>query len=180
MSGGAGRLRRGIAAGFVAALACASASAGDSDAPPDAAPGTAAGASSIVLGIGAVEIVDPDPRGLLSFEYRYAAGRFRPSPWLAAEATGNDRFFGFGGFVDVPLGRRLVLTPAFGAAIYLDHGGIGLGWHLEFRSSIELTWRVGATRLGIGVAHYSNAGLGETNPGSEAVRVVWLLPLGGS
>jgi hypothetical protein len=174
VNGGAGRLRRGIAAGLVvAALGCATAAAA-------AAPGAAAGASSIAIALGAVEIVDPNPRGLVSFEYRYAAGRYRPSPWLAAEATGNDRFFGFGAFVDVPLGRRLVLTPALGAGIYLDHGGIGLGWHLEFRSSIELTWRVGATRLGAGIAHYSNAGLGDTNPGTEAFRVVWVVPFGAS
>jgi hypothetical protein len=180
-----------MVASLVAALACATAadaaapaSAHGADVPAavptDAAPGTAAGASSIVLALGAVEIVDPDPRGLVSFEYRYATGRYRPSPWLAAEATGNDRFFGFGAFVDVSVGRRLVLTPAFGAGIYLDHGGMGLGWHLEFRSSIELTWRVGATRLGAGIAHYSSAGLGDTNPGTEALRAVWVLPLGGS
>jgi hypothetical protein len=137
-----------------------------------------AGTSSIAVGLGAVEVFDPGPRGLVTLEYRYAAGRLRPSPWLAAETTGDDRFFGFGGYVDVPLGRRLVLTPALGAAIYVDDGGIGLGWHLEFRSSLEVTWPIGRTRLGAGFAHYSNAGLGDTNPGTESLRVVWVVPLG--
>lgn len=170
MSGGAGRLRRAIAAGLVAAHACAGA--------VPAADSPAAGTASVALSLGAVEIVDPDPRALVSFEYRYAAGRYRPSPWIAAEATGDDRFFGFGALVDLPLGRRLALTPAFGAGIYLDPGGGGLGWHLEFRSSLEMTWRIGGTRLGAGVAHYSNAGLGDTNPGTESLRVVWIVPFG--
>ena len=175
MSNGAARLRRGgMVAALLALVACARAAAAAE--LPAAAPGAVAGESSIAFALGAVEIVDPHPRGLVSFEYRYATGRYRPSPWLAAEATGNDRFFGFGGFLDVPLGNRLVLTPALGAFLYLEHGGMGLGWHLEFRSSFDLTWRVGRTRLGAGIAHYSNAGLGDTNPGTEALRVVWIVP----
>jgi hypothetical protein len=143
----------------------------------DAAPGIAAGASSTVVGAGVVESFDPDPRGLVSFEYRYAAGPLRPSPWIAAEATAGDRFFGFGGFVDVPLGRRFVLSPSLGAGLYVDGGDPGLGWHLEFRSSLELTWRAGATRVGAAFAHYSNAGLGDANPGTEALLVRWVLPV---
>ena len=179
MSDGAARFRRGgMVAALLAVLACARAAAAAE--LPAAAPGAAAGESSIAFALGVVEFVDPEPRGMVSFEYRYAAGRYRPSPWLAAEATGNDRFFGFGGCLDIPLGNRLVLTPALGGAIYLEHDGMGLGWHLEFRSSLEMTWRVGRTRLGAGIAHYSNAGLGDANPGTEALRVVWIVPFGAS
>lgn len=186
MREGAGGLRRGAVAALLSGLACARAAAAaeapaiapTDAAPVAAAPGTAAGESSVAIALGVVQFVDPDPRGMVSFEYRYAAGRYRPSPWLAAEATGNDRFFGFGGFLDIPLGNRLVLTPALGGAIYLEHDGIGLDWHLEFRSSLELTWQVGATRLGAAIAHYSNLNLGEHNPGTEVMRVVWVVPFG--
>ena len=175
-----------MAAALLALLACAGAPTAGQDmqpalpasAPETVAPGTAAGESSVAIALGVVEVLDPEPRGMISFEYRYAAGRYRPSPWLAAEATGNDRFFGFGPFLDLPLGRRLVLTPSLGAMIYLEHDGMGLGWHLEYRASLELTWQVGSTRLGAAFAHYSNSGIGDTNPGTEVLRVVWVVPIG--
>jgi len=176
VSGGAVCLRRALVVALVAAVGCARATAAAE--PPPAAPGATAGVSSVAFALGVVEFIDPEPRGLVSFEYRYATGRCRPAPWLAAEATGNDRFFGFGAFFDIPLGERLILTPAVGGTIYLEHGGMGLGWHFEFRSSLELTWPVGATRLGAAIVHYSNEGLGQTNPGTEALRVVWIVPFG--
>jgi lipid A 3-O-deacylase PagL len=142
--------------------------------------GTSAAGGAFVLAAGAVEIVDPEPRAFVSFEYRPTIRIRRPCPWVAAEATERDRFFGFGVLADFTLGRRTVLTPAFGAAIYLDLGGLGLGSHLEFRSSLEITARAGSGRVGARLAHYSNAGIGETNPGTEALLFVWVFPAGGA
>jgi hypothetical protein len=114
---------------------------------------------------------------MASLESRYATGRYRPGPWLAIEATERDLFIGLGVFLDLPFGRRWVFTPSLGAAIYGEHDGLGLGHPLEFRSTAELTRRIGRWRLGGSFGHYSNAGLGDPNPGTEILKVVWIVPL---
>jgi len=172
VSARAARVRRVFAVGALAIASAGPAAAASAAAAP------AAGTSWFALGAGAAQIFDPHQVAMVTLEYRYAVGRLRPSPWLAAEATTNDRFFGFGGSVDIPIGQRVILTPALGASIYLEHDGLGLGWHLEGRSSLEVTWPVGGTRIGAAFAHFSNARLGDHNPGTEILRVVWIVPIG--
>lgn len=141
-------------------------------------PTLGAGASIFVLGAGIVEVLDPDREGFLSIEYRYVAGRRTISPWLVVEATDHDQFAGFGGFYDVPVGRRWTFTPSFGASIYSDRHGLGLGYHLEFRSTGEMTAKVGRSRVGASFGHYSNGRLSRTNPGTEVFKFLWILPIG--
>jgi lipid A 3-O-deacylase PagL len=136
------------------------------------------GTSWFAVGAGAAQIFDPRQVAMVTFEYRYSPGRLRASPWLAAEATDNDRFFGFGAYVDIAIGRRVNVTPALGAAMYHGHDGLGLGWHFEYRSSLEVTWPVGGARIGAAFAHFSNDGLGHHNPGTEILRVMWIVPIG--
>jgi len=134
----------------------------------------------LLLGAAAVGLFDPEPVAMASVEYRYTTGRHRPGPWLALEATKRDLFVGFGAFFDFPMGRRWVFSPSLGAAIYRDHDGLGLGYPLEFRSAAELTCRLEHWRLGASFSHYSNASLGEDNPGTEIVKIVFVVPLGRS
>jgi hypothetical protein len=47
-----------------------------------------------------------------------------------------------------------------------------------FREGIVLSWVASRFRLGIGFYHASNGGLGENNPGTEVLEVVFGLPLG--
>jgi hypothetical protein len=143
-------------------------------------PASEAGDSWLLLGAAAAGIFDPDPEAMASFEYRYTTGRHRPGPWLALEATERDLFVGFGAFVDLPLGPRWVFTPSLGAAIYREHDGLGLGYPLEFRSAADLTYRLERWRWGAGFSHYSNASLGEDNPGTEILKIVFVVPLGRS
>lgn len=134
----------------------------------------------LLLGAAAVGVFDPDPVAMASVEYRYTTGRHRPAPWLSLEATKRDLFVGFGAFVDLPMGRRWVFTPSLGAALYREHDGLGLGYPLEFRSAAELTYRLDRWRWGASFSHYSNASLGEGNPGTEIVKIVVVVPLGAS
>ena len=179
------RARRGwcaIVLGALAPFAVAAPASAPTGAPTAAtdpkSSAPAAGTSWVALGAGVAQIFDPDLRGMVTFEYRYAAGPLRASPWLAAEATTTDRFFGFGASLDIPIGQRTILTPAFGGSMYLEHDGLGLGWHLEYRSSLEVTWPVGGARIGAAFAHFSNMGLGNHNPGTEILRVMWIVPIG--
>ena len=101
-------------------------------------------------------------------------------PFVAAAATTTDSYFvGAGVLMDVYLGRRIVLTPSFAPHFY--SGGntkLDLGHAIEFRSQIELAYRMdNRARLGIAVSHYSNASLGNTNPGTESAILYYSMPL---
>ena len=133
--------------------------------------------SLLVFGPAVANVLYPDRSAMACVEYRYTTGRYHPGPWLALEATGRDLFVGFGLFLDRPLGRRFMFTPSAGMAIYQEHDGLGLGSPLEFRAAGELTYRLARWRFGASFEHYSNATLSDSNPGTEIVRVLWVVPL---
>lgn len=139
----------------------------------DLSPGT----SLVVFGPAVAGVYDAGSPPMGFVEYRYTTGRFRPGPWLALEATAHDLFVGFGLALDLPLGRRWVFTPSVGAGIYQEHDGLGLGSPLEIRSTAELTRRLKRVRFGAGFEHLSNFGTGDHNPGTEIVKVLWVIPL---
>ena len=66
------------------------------------------------------------------------------------------------------------------AAGYYDKcNGFDLGHELEFRSSVELSYRFdNRTRLGVSFYHMSNASIDADNPGTEVLSIVYSIPLG--
>ena len=101
-------------------------------------------------------------------------------PWVGFEVTSDGVLYGAGGILlDVSLGRRLVLTPSFGVGLYADGGGKDLGNTIEFRTQIELGYRLDeGARLGVAFGHISNANLSDVNPGTEVVAIYYHMPLG--
>ena len=176
------------AAGGSAATAVGTASTAAGGSESTAAGGTAPtawshdtlqrGTSLLVAGAGFAGILDANREGFVSLEFRYVAGERHISPWLVMEATEHDQFAGFGAFLDLPFARRWVFTPSLGASIYSQRNGLKLGYHVEFRSTAELTARVRRGRVGASFGHYSNARLGEDNPGTEFLKVLWVIPIG--
>ena len=82
--------------------------------------------------------------------------------------------------VDVYFGKRVVLTPSFGAGLYAEGSGKDLGHAVEFRSQIELSYRFdNRSRLGVAFSHISNASIADDNPGVEILNVYYSLPLDG-
>ena len=147
-------------------------------AAPESSPQEKSSQSLLLFGPAVADVIDDHPYAMAFVEYRHTTGRYRPGPWAALEATRHDFFAGAGAFVDIPLGDRCVFTPSLGAALYDEGEGLRLGYPLEFRSTIEFTWRVGSWRAGASLAHFSNAGLGETNRGTEVLKLLWVMPLG--
>ena len=101
-------------------------------------------------------------------------------PFGAVGYSPNDHaFFGGGLLVDVFFGRRYVLTPSFGPHIYSGgNSKLDLGHILEFRSQLEFSYRLDdRARIGVAVSHYSNAGLGSKNPGTESLMLYYNHPL---
>jgi len=128
---------------------------------------------------GAFDINDNDTTGMLGVEYRSDFKKFFLTPMAGAFVTAKGGLYGYGGvFVDVFLGRRVVLRPSFSAGAYADGNGKDLGGVLEFRSAIALAWRFDdRSRLGIEFAHLSNAGIYDVNPGTENLTVNYSIPL---
>ena len=99
-------------------------------------------------------------------------------PWLGIEATIDHAIYGLGGIlVDLYFGRRWVFTPSFGAGAYSDGNGKDLGHTVEFRSQLEFGYRFDdRSRLSMAVSHISNAGLSDSNPGTEIATIYYHIP----
>jgi hypothetical protein len=129
------------------------------------------------LGTGIVGILDHDKSAYGCIEYRLPAECCRMNPWVSVEFS-DSFFYGAAGLlVDFDLTKHLVFTPSFGAGFYSQDNGMKLGHPIEFRSSAELSWRFkNSSRLAVSFGHISNGGLDDTNPGSELLKVTWLVP----
>ena len=112
-------------------------------------------------------------------EYRSDRKIWIFKPLAGVMGTTDSALYGYGGvLVDVYFGRRWVLTPSFAAGYYEEGDGRDLGYELEFRSSIELSYRFdNRTRLGLSFYHLSNANIGDFNPGTEVLSIVYSVPL---
>ena len=113
-------------------------------------------------------------------EYRSSKKLWVFKPFAAAAYTSPGHgFVGAGVLIDVFLGRRFVLTPSFAPHLYWGgNKDLDLGHVVEFRSQLELAYRFdNRSRLGLAISHYSNASLGDTNPGTETATLYYSLPL---
>ena len=133
----------------------------------------------LAFNTGAFDINDSDTTGMLGVEYRSDFKKFFLTPMVGGFVTAKGGLYGYGGvFIDVFLGRRVVLRPSFAAGAYADGNGKDLGGVLEFRSAIELAWRFdNRSRLGIEFSHLSNASIYDQNPGTENLTINYAMPL---
>ena len=52
-----------------------------------------------------------------------------------------------------------------------------MGHTVEFRSQLEFAYRFdNRSRLGFAISHYSNASLGDANPGTESLTLYYSVP----
>jgi len=101
-------------------------------------------------------------------------------PFIAISATNTSQgFVGAGILLDAFVGRRVVITPSFSPNFYWGgNSKLDLDHVLEFRSQLEFAYRFdNRSRMGIAISHYSNASLGDTNPGTETATIYLSLPL---
>ncbi len=69
------------------------------------------------------------------------------------------------------------MRPGFAISVFENGDGKDLGGPIEFRSSIEATYRVRQSlRLGLLLYHLSNAGIYDLNPGSNSLVLVLGFP----
>lgn len=73
---------------------------------------------------------------------------------------------------------RWVLTPLVALAAYEAGDGRDLGGTFQFRTALALARELpGGHRIGLWVAHVSNADLHERNPGENEILLGWSMPL---
>ena len=120
-----------------------------------------------------------DPGAEFRLEYRSARKFFHLKPFVALAGTSTSSgFFGAGVLLDVYFGRRIVVTPSFAPHFYVGgNDKLDLDFPIEFRSQLEIAYRFDdRSRLGLAISHYSNASLGDTNPGTESLMVYYSVP----
>jgi lipid A 3-O-deacylase len=117
--------------------------------------------------------------GLALGEYRFGDVLWIISPFVGTFGTAKGAFYGYGGFgFDINFFQRFVATPSAAVGYFENGVGINLGAHTEFRTGAEFDYRFdNLNRLGVGMYHISNAGIGKQNPGVELVTVVLTMPL---
>lgn len=122
-------------------------------------------------------VFGPEPgenrAALLDLEFRFPVWRWGIGPVLGAGATSQGANYVRAGLGrDFPLGARWNANVGFAAGGYVRGGGKELGRGVEFRSAIDLSYRVRSDlRLGLALAHLSNAGLSQQNPGVETLTI---------
>lgn len=137
---------------------------------------------------GAFDVLRSEFRGAeLGIQYRpaYKFWYMNPVVGMNASSVGNV-YMHVGISFDIFLGNRFVVRPNFGPGIFLRTDGKDLGHVIEFRTGLELAYRMDdRSRLGIEISHRSNAGLGgmdgkcPCNPGEESLVLSYHIPLGG-
>lgn len=105
--------------------------------------------------------------------------RWALMPMFGAVMGNNDSRFFYGGLRrEFWFRPRWALTPSFAVGSYQDGGELDLGNTLEFRSGLDLAYRLrNDVRVSVAVFHVSNGGLSEKNPGTESVVLSVSIPI---
>jgi len=112
-------------------------------------------------------------------EYRWGAHLWIVHPFVGINGTSKGGVYGYGGLLlDISLIDRLWFTPSFAVGGFSRGGGSDLGHVIEFRSGFELSYEFeNKSRLGVRYEHISNAGISDTNPGTENIWLVFTVPV---
>jgi len=134
----------------------------------------------LTIAAGAWDFNKRDDQGAeFRLEYRSDHKLWELKPFGAVAASNTGSFFiGAGVLMDIYFGRRWVVTPSF-APHYYSQGSSDkdLGHELEFRSQLEIAYRFDdRSRVGLSISHYSNASIGDKNPGTESLMLNYSIP----
>jgi hypothetical protein len=110
---------------------------------------------------------------LVDLEYRFDPWRFGFGPVLGLAATTDGGAYLRAGLArDFAFGDRWNANVSVACAGYERGHGKELGRGFEFRSAIDVSYHVRPSlRVGWALAHLSNGGISESNPGVETVTL---------
>ena len=91
------------------------------------------------------------------------------SPITGAFITSKNAFYIYTGVQAEYRFGSLVITPSFAPGYYGEGNGKDLGYPLEFKTEVQMSFDVNdSTHLGMSYNHISNASLGNKNPGANS------------
>jgi lipid A 3-O-deacylase len=140
------------------------------------------GPSHLMLGPGLFDFDrnHTHPRVFGQIEYRWEVNCHHIRPLAAFFITTDTNFFACGGIAyDIFLfGKRMVITPSFAPGVYYKGHGKQLGFPLNFRSGIEVSFVLGPSggRVGAQFNHISNAHMFYRNPGANSLFMFYAIP----
>ena len=154
------------------------------------------GTDQIAFGIAAGNVpltADGDGEETVLFNLEYRFGHrylsytdndgldFGIAPFVGGYVGVDGSAYGYLGFgFEVVIDDHFVIMPNTAVGAYTDGDGRDLGSALEFRSGLELGYRWdNEVQLGLALHHMSNAGIGDSNPGTEHLTVFLNIPLNG-
>jgi len=121
----------------------------------------------------------------LGMEYKFYPGwrspldflDFRPLAGIMANMKMSTYLYAGINF-DIYPTEHFVIAPGFAAGWYNKGDGKNLGYPIEFRTGVEISWQLwDQSRFGLHFYHLSNAGLGTKNPGSESIVLLCDIPI---
>lgn len=136
----------------------------------------------LALSAGVFNVLNEERSAEAGFELRLRPLREGTAerPWVlrpaaGAMATSEETIYGYAGFrLEIPMTDRWTVTPQTAAGYYERGDGKELGGSVQFRSGLELAYRLSpAHSVGAVFYHLSNAGLERPNPGSESLELFW-------
>lgn len=140
----------------------------------------------VAVGVGYYDLLQGDEEAAeFLLEYRPGFKLWLYEPYISlkgfaglAATTSGSFFAGLGPAIEITLGHRIVITGSFGPFAYVQGAADkDLGSPLVFRSQGEIAYQFdNKSRLGLAFSHYSNAGLGDENPGTETVSLYYAFP----
>lgn len=136
--------------------------------------------ASLAINIGAFDALDDETAAEVGVEYRFAplSSFYNIIPAVGIAMNDDGSYWAHAGIrYDVNLSQNWLVTPHFAVAGYEQGGGMDLGHGLVFRSGVEVAYQFDSSRLGLGIYHLSNCGLGDSNPGEESVYLSYSMNL---
>ena len=132
--------------------------------------------------IGQFDINDTKDSAEYRIEYlkgsisKLSPGNLSLKPFYGAMINGDDgKYFYSGLRKDIVLSDKTYLTPSFAIGYYDQGISKDLGYDLEFRSQLEISYKLESmNRIAISINHISNASLGEQNPGVESMVISFI------
>jgi hypothetical protein len=133
----------------------------------------------LAIGMGGFDVNDNESTFQARIEYRSDRRFLLFKPMAGFMVTGEGSVYGYGGvLIDLYFGRRFTATPSFAIGAYGEGGGKDLGGVLEFRSAIEVGYRLdNRARVALALDHISNASFYDRNPGAESLVLIYAIPL---
>lgn len=138
------------------------------------------GPDSVFLGVGAYEpLTEQKSSFAANPEYRFGRKLFVLGPALGLVVNADGGLYGYAGvYADIAIGPAFV-TPQLAVGGYRQGDSLDLGGVLQFREALDVAYGfANGIRVGVRIAHISNAGIHDANPGVEEAYLGIAFPVG--